>query len=175
MANMYRSVLSGGGGAATGDAIASDVLIGKTFSNAQNTGIAGTMPNNGAVSGSATPSNPYTIPEGYHNGLGEVTGSGANYGTTGSYVGYQSQASNVPQISGTLPHQFASNDVAFINVEEANTLTHINASTNNAIIVLKNDGTATYIAGTTTSVDVSDAFGVIIDAGAGSGMNVSLT
>ena len=71
MANMYRSVLSGGG--ATGDAIASDVLTGKTFSNAQASGISGTMPNNGAASGVASPSQPYTIPEGYHNGLGSVS------------------------------------------------------------------------------------------------------
>lgn len=73
MANMYRSVLASGGTAPTGDAIASDVLTGKTFSNAQATGINGTMPNNGAVSGTATPSQPYTIPAGYHNGSGTVT------------------------------------------------------------------------------------------------------
>lgn len=76
MANMYRSVLSGGGGAA-GDAVAADVLSGKTFSNAQATGISGTMVNNGAVSGSATPSQPYTIPAGYHNGSGTVTANAA--------------------------------------------------------------------------------------------------
>lgn len=75
MANMYRSVLSGGG-AATGDAIASDVLTGKTFSNAQSTGIAGTMPNNGAVTETVTAGQTYTIPAGYHNGSGTVTGGG---------------------------------------------------------------------------------------------------
>ena len=73
MANMYRSVLSGGGTAPTGDATAADVLTGKTFSNAQSVGIAGTMPNRGAVSGTATASQPYTIPAGYHNGNGVVT------------------------------------------------------------------------------------------------------
>lgn len=77
MANMYRSVLSGGGTVPTGDAVAADVLSGKTFSNANATGITGTMTNNGAVSGVATPSQPYTIPAGYHNGNGVVTaGSG---------------------------------------------------------------------------------------------------
>ena len=78
MANMYRSVLASGGTAPTGDAIASDVLTGKTFSNAQATGINGTMPNNGAVSGTATPAQPYTIPAGYHNGNGVVTASGGS-------------------------------------------------------------------------------------------------
>lgn len=78
MANMYRSNLSGGGTAPTGDATAADVLTGKTFSNAQGVGIAGTMPNRGAVSGTATPAQPYTIPAGYHNGSGVVT---ANVGS----------------------------------------------------------------------------------------------
>ena len=76
MANMYRSVLSGGG-AAVGDATAADVLTGKTFSGAVGSGVAGTMPNNGAVSGTATPSQPYTIPAGYHNGSGVVTAVGS--------------------------------------------------------------------------------------------------
>ena len=77
MANMYRSVLASGGASPTGDAVAADVLTGKTFSNAQATGISGTMPNNGAVSGVATPSQPYTIPAGYHNGSGTVTATSA--------------------------------------------------------------------------------------------------
>ena len=72
MANHYRSVLAGGAGA-TGDAVAADVLTGKTFSNASAVGIAGSMPNNGAVAGVATLGQPYTIAEGYHNGLGSVT------------------------------------------------------------------------------------------------------
>lgn len=74
MANHYRSVLESGGGVQpTGDAVAADVLTGKTFSNANAVGISGTMPNRGAVSGQATPSQPYTIPAGYHNGSGTVT------------------------------------------------------------------------------------------------------
>lgn len=77
MANMYRSVLSGGG--ATGDAVAADVLTGKTFSNAQASGINGTMPNNGAVSGTASVNQPYTIPAGYHNGNGIVRAEGYDF------------------------------------------------------------------------------------------------
>lgn len=77
MSNLYRSVLASGGGVVpTGDAVAADVLTGKTFSNASDVGISGTMPNNGAVSGTATPSQPYTIPAGYHNGNGIVTAQG---------------------------------------------------------------------------------------------------
>ena len=77
MANMYRSVLSGGGGVQpTGDAVEANVLAGKTFSNANGIDKTGTMPNNGAVSGTATPSTPYVIPAGYHNGSGVVSADG---------------------------------------------------------------------------------------------------
>lgn len=72
MSNAYRSSLAGGG-AAVGDATAADVLTGKTFSGAVGSGVSGTMPNQGAVSGVATPTQPYTIPAGYHNGSGSVT------------------------------------------------------------------------------------------------------
>ena len=73
MANMFRSVLESGGVAPTGDAAAGDVLSGKTFSNAQGVGISGTMPNRGAVSQTVSAGQSYTIPEGYHNGLGVIS------------------------------------------------------------------------------------------------------
>lgn len=60
----------------TGNASTSDVLSGKTFMNS-NGAQTGAMPNRGAVSGTATPSQPYTIPAGYHNGSGVVTASGS--------------------------------------------------------------------------------------------------
>lgn len=70
MGNAYRSVLAL---KPTGDAVPANVLSGKTFSNADGTGKTGTMANNGAVSITLTDLNPtYTIPEGYHNGLGVV-------------------------------------------------------------------------------------------------------
>ncbi len=54
-----------------GDAVAGDVLEGKTFSSSNGAGITGTMPNRGAVT--VTPSmSEQTIPEGYHNGYGKV-------------------------------------------------------------------------------------------------------
>ena len=94
MANMYRSVLAGGGGVQpTGDAVAADVLSGKTFSNADGVGKTGTMPNNGAVSGTATPSQPYTIPAGYHNGSGTVTASSA--ASSGAFTTIQNTPVNV--------------------------------------------------------------------------------
>ena len=59
-----------------GNATASDVLSGKTFTNASSVGISGTMTNNGAISKTITPSantQSYTIPKGYHNGSGKIT------------------------------------------------------------------------------------------------------
>lgn len=79
MANAYKSVLASGGGVVpTGNAQPADVLAGKTFSNAEGIDKTGTMVNNGAVSGVATPTTPYVVPEGYHNGSGEVTASGTS-------------------------------------------------------------------------------------------------
>ena len=81
---------------AEGTADIASVLAGKTFSNDIDTGLMGTMPNNGAVT--ITPStNNQTIVQGYHNGSGVVNGdtdlipsnilSSANiFGIAGSFV-----------------------------------------------------------------------------------------
>ena len=58
------------------DAVAGDVLSGKTIVTANGTEVEGTMTNNGAVSVSldATANNQsYTVPTGYHNGSGTVS------------------------------------------------------------------------------------------------------
>lgn len=55
------------------DATAADVLDGKTIVTGSGE-VEGTMPNNGAVSQTLTVSTTsYTVPEGYHNGLGTVS------------------------------------------------------------------------------------------------------
>lgn len=73
---IYENRYNAGAAAAKiGTASAGDVLSGKTFTNAEGTGIAGTMPDNGAVSGSiGTSGGSYIIPKGYHNGNGKITG-----------------------------------------------------------------------------------------------------
>lgn len=82
MANSYRSVLQSTGPAPTGgDAVASEVLSGKTFTN-DNGQQTGTMPNRGAVSETINLGQSYTVPEGYHNGNGTVTATGDSYVTT---------------------------------------------------------------------------------------------
>lgn len=61
---------------AEGDAIAENVLAEKTFSNDDDTGIAGTMVNNGPVSAEiidlSTEGAEYTIPKGFHSGLRKI-------------------------------------------------------------------------------------------------------
>jgi hypothetical protein len=60
---------------ASGNAVAENVLAGKTFSNDNDTDILGTMTNQGAVNQSLPINGSYTIPAGYHNGTGRVTQS----------------------------------------------------------------------------------------------------
>lgn len=55
-------------------ATAPDVLANKTIVTATGESVAGTMPNNGAVSKTLTPaSTSYTVPAGYHDGTGSVS------------------------------------------------------------------------------------------------------
>ena len=66
-----------------GTAGAGDVLAGKTFTNGSSVGASGTMPNKGAWTGATTGNGNVTIPAGYHNGQGHVSGAGAyNKGVT---------------------------------------------------------------------------------------------
>lgn len=54
-------------------ATASEILATKT-AHARGTALTGTMPNNGAVSGTiSTVSGEYTVPQGYHDGSGKVS------------------------------------------------------------------------------------------------------
>lgn len=66
-----------------GTASASDVLSGKTFTNASNVGASGSMTNRGAWTTSVTPSSSaqtVSIPSGYHNGSGYVSVGAASGG-----------------------------------------------------------------------------------------------
>lgn len=89
------------GSDSSGDAMPEHVLAGKTFSNDSDTGITGTMPNQGKKILTPTTTN-IAIPQGYHDGTGYVQGSsnlksenikeGVNiFGVTGSLkpaIGY---------------------------------------------------------------------------------------
>lgn len=66
-------VIPMGGKKAAGDAVAVDVLEGKTFSNKDDVGIDGAMVNNGAMTFNPGTAD-QTVPEGYHDGSGTVQG-----------------------------------------------------------------------------------------------------
>lgn len=83
MANLIKS----GGGAVelSGNAVASDVLSGKTFySNDADNKINGTMPNQGSWSTTINAGGSVTIPNGYHNGSGRVSANNVEVG--GCYI-----------------------------------------------------------------------------------------
>lgn len=78
--------VAGGGKPLKGNAETGDVLAGKTFSNKQSNALTGSMPNNGAWSASTSGSGSVTIPAGYHNGSGTVSGSASyNQGYTNGH------------------------------------------------------------------------------------------
>lgn len=56
-----------------GNASASDVLSGRTFTSSAGLKVSGTMTNRGAVSATISAGGSYTIPSGYHNGSGKVS------------------------------------------------------------------------------------------------------
>lgn len=72
---MGKIWMPGGGGGADLDVVTAgrpDVLTGKVIVDKDGEPLTGTMPDNGAVSQSLGINGTYTIPEGYHNGLGKV-------------------------------------------------------------------------------------------------------
>lgn len=75
----------------TGDAVAANVLVGKTFANKTSDSNTGTMPNNGDVSKTVTPtgnnSASVTIPAGYTTG-GTITADGTTSYKAGYSAGY---------------------------------------------------------------------------------------
>lgn len=108
--------VAGGGKPLKGNAETGDVLAGKTFSNKQSNALTGSMPNNGAWSASTSGNGSVTIPAGYHNGSGTVSGAASyNSGYTNgqshphTYVfdNGQSVAGHVPNYQSLSAANFA--------------------------------------------------------------------
>lgn len=74
-----------------GNAVAAEVLAGKTFANANSDELTGIMTNRGAWYGTGTPTGnnevTVTIPQGYHNGSGKVTCKGQSSYSAGNTAG----------------------------------------------------------------------------------------
>ena len=77
----------------SGNANAAQVLSGYTFyKDNYNTKLTGSMTNRGAVYASVDPGSTYTIPAGYHNGNGQVSG---NRKYNAVYIGQNSDGSSI--------------------------------------------------------------------------------
>jgi hypothetical protein len=112
------------GSDSSGDAMPEHVLAGKTFSNDSDTGITGTMPNQGKKILTPTTTN-IAIPQGYHDGTGYVQGSsnlksenikeGVNiFGVTGSLkpaIGYNWTTQTPPLEGKDIICLYSGNDI----------------------------------------------------------------
>lgn len=99
----------------TGNAGTAQVLSGYTFySNNPKSKQTGTMVNRGAITGSVNAGGTYTIPEGYHNGSGKVTGNSLSSQTSASATAAQILSGytawvNGAKITGTMANRGALN------------------------------------------------------------------
>ena len=140
-----------------GTAGAGDVLSGKTFTNGSSVGASGTMPNKGAWTGATTGSGNVTIPAGYHNGQGHVSGAGAyNKGVTDADARVNANSANYKGgynagVSATKKGTAGAGDVlsgkTFTNgsiVEASGTMANKGSTTQDATAT--QDDTYTYLA-----------------------------
>lgn len=96
-----------------GDTAVSEVLAGKTFTSSAGLKQSGTMPNNGAVTAEVGAGEVYTIPKGYHDGTGTVTGKAA----AEKEVWVLNNADAFSGYSGAI--QFTSNGTLFYGITSA--------------------------------------------------------
>lgn len=81
-------------------AVAGDILTGKTAYGAAGK-LIGSMPNNGAVSQALNAGGSYTIPAGYHNGSGKVTGNSLASQTSGTAAAADIASGKTAWVNGT--------------------------------------------------------------------------
>lgn len=98
-------VNEGGGGGKklptlTSPASASQILTGRQAIDQNGAILAGSMPNNGAVSRSLNAGGSYTIPAGYHNGLGKVTGNSLASQTSATAVAADIKSGKTAWVNG---------------------------------------------------------------------------
>lgn len=109
-------VLKGGGGADLDVVTAGkpDVLAGKVIVDKDGEPLTGTMPDRGAISTLLGINSTYTIPEGYHNGLGKVTQNIATMGgqTVNPTASQQTVSSNGKYMTGNVVVNGVSNLIA---------------------------------------------------------------
>ncbi len=83
-----------------GNAGVAQVLAPYTFSNASAVGVAGTMPNKGAVTATLNAGGSYVIPAGYHNGAGKITANSLASQTAGTAAAAHILAGMIAWVKG---------------------------------------------------------------------------
>lgn len=112
---MGKVWMPGGGGGADLDVVTAgkpDVLAGKVIVDKDGEPLTGTMPNRGAVNQTLNAGESYTIPDGYHSGIGKVTSNSLASQTGGTataahILSGQTAWVNGSKVSGGIPWQNA--------------------------------------------------------------------
>ena len=84
----------------SGTAVATDILTGKT-AWVNGSSISGSMSNIGSVSQSVNAGESYTIPKGYHDGTGKVTGNALSSQTAGTASATQILSGQTAWVNGS--------------------------------------------------------------------------
>ena len=185
MAIVYRSTLASGGGAAEGTAVQADVRSGKTFSNSTASGLPGTMENitgsTHTLDGSTTS---YTIPEGYHDGTGQVkvtteekTASSASYNSNtvvNASSGKLMTKATVPPLTHTDTYQATSRSSA-LNMGENHKYRYVDTTGVPGIVPSGNRALSYSTNGSRTGIDVTDYATVSVDVSVPTGVTPSGT
>lgn len=120
---MGNAILVRKGGIDVSDAtaVSEQVLSGSSFFAGENDDLQeGTMPNRGAINQALNAGGIYTIPEGYHNGMGKVSATSLGSQTQGTatptqVLSGQTAYVNGQKITGTMPNRGANNIVLPVN------------------------------------------------------------
>jgi hypothetical protein len=152
-----------------GDAVAGDVLSGKTFANATSDSLTGSMTNRGAVSKALNCGGSYTVPAGYHNGSGKVTANslasqtGVDDGKTAATAatirsGYQAWV-NGSKVSGSMATLTSSNFSGTHSSTTAGASSNYVTKSTSAGYVANNTSVNTLAAATSATIATTGATG----------------
>lgn len=139
-----------------GNAGAAQVLSPYTFSNATGVGIAGAMPNKGAVTAALNAGGTYTIPAGYHNGAGKVTANSLSSQTDGTATAAHILAGMIVWVKGVkITGTMVNRGAVTASLNAGGTYT-IPAGYHNGAGKVTGNSLASQTAGTATATDITN-------------------